>query len=101
MNKEYKVVWHVDIRECNCDNWLIHWMSATNNLVIPKCSVAYCANSARTGGHVVECEDPHSEVFVIPLCREHDSSLFTDCFRVNGKVKLIDLTKLNTCKLLP
>jgi hypothetical protein len=97
MNKEYKVVWHVDKKDCNCANWLIHWMNATKKKVFPKCSVAYCTYIARTGGHIVDCEDPHGEVYVIPLCREHDSSLFTDCFKVNHKVKLVNVIKLKNC----
>lgn len=101
MKKEYKVVWHIDKKECNCGNWLKHWMRATKKAKFPKCSVDYCTNNVRTGGHVVACDDPLEEVFVIPLCREHDSSLFTECFRINQKVKLIPVTKLNTCELLP
>lgn len=98
MKKEFKVVWHIDKKECNCPNWLHHWMRATHKKVSPNCSVSYCANSARTGGHTVACDDSQGEVFVVPLCRDHDSSLFTERFRINQKVKLIPVTKLKTCE---
>jgi hypothetical protein len=98
MNKEYRVVWHIEKKVCKCDNWLNHWMRAAKKRAFPECSVASCTQSARTGGHIVACDDPHGEVFVIPLCREHDSSLFTDCFRINQRVKLIAITNHNFCK---
>lgn len=95
---EYKVVWHIDEMECNCRKWLDHWMRATKSKVIPKCSVAYCTRRARTGGHVVACDDPHGQVFVIPLCSEHDSTLFKECFETNRKTKLIEISMLKTCQ---
>jgi len=60
-------------RDCNCQNWLKHWLKSQHKKARPECSVYNCTNEALVGGHVTLTEDPNSKALIVPLCLYHNT----------------------------
>ena len=98
---QYKNVRHTENLQCNCLNWLDHWMQFTGSRVVPTCSVLGCGEKSNVGGHVKACDGKTSPWYIIPLCSEHNSSHFTECFDVKSHIKdgkLVSANVANTCR---
>jgi hypothetical protein len=83
-------------KECNCENWLKHWLKSQNKEELPECSVYNCTNEAVVGGHVSLHEDTKSIVYVVPLCLYHNSIQHQKMALIQD-VELIEPKILSTC----
>jgi len=98
---QYKNVRHTENLQCNCLSWLDHWMQFTGSRVTPTCSVLGCGEKSNVGGHVKACDGKTSPWYIIPLCSEHNSSHFIECFDIKARIeddKLVSANVANTCK---
>lgn len=83
---------------CGCSDYLCHWENYGGKKA-DKCGKLGCSNKAVHGGHVIKCHGNSSNTqYIIPLCRSHNSSNYTDCFYVKSTIPLVNVTNRWNCK---
>lgn len=76
-------------RKCQCDSWLAHWEKFSGNNS-NQCAVVGCSHDAEVGAHVVKCDSPNGEHYIVPMCKGHnvaeDSSITVEKELINANV---------------
>jgi|SaaInlV_120m_DNA_3_1039746.scaffolds.fasta_scaffold01943_3 hypothetical protein len=96
---EYYIHEDIIYRECNCTNWLNHWMRNTNSRVVPVCKVLGCGKSATVGGYIKGFNDQEAPLEVVPLCSAHNSTQSPKALQLKKGTKLVPVGKLKSCNL--
>ena len=65
-------------------SWLEYWEFCTRRKAI-KCSVISCNNNPDVGAHVVNNDSIDFNVYIVPLCYEHNNKSDENTFVVNRK----------------
>ncbi|WP_411823360.1 hypothetical protein [Leptospira sp. 'Mane'] len=84
-----------EICEC-CDSWMAHWENNYGEDT-ENCSVNFCKNKAEVGAHVGIVDDEFEDIYIIPLCKSHNSS--EDIMMVEDR--LIPAYELDDCDIAP
>ncbi len=85
-------------RKCKCGNWMSHWMKYSKQSTISTCAKLGCTDKAEDGGHVIKCSpSPDKNWYIIPLCKKHNSSSFTECYSIKSSIILVSANISLTC----
>jgi hypothetical protein len=90
---------HLDLitRECHCTTWLNHWKRSQPQKEHPNCSVYNCTKMAHAGGHVTLCDEPNSQVYIIPMCLHHNAT-FGRSLKIKKNTTLVSWKYQDTCQ---
>ena len=84
------------IKVCQCGSWLAHWQKGTRQHV-RMCVVKTCNKQDMVGSHVQKVDSEDTEIYIIPLCKDHSKDkevmeIFDDIKFVSSDVKKVCLT---------
>jgi hypothetical protein len=77
-------------KPCRCGNWFQHWKNFSHRF-ITGCPVEGCGKKDLQGIHVQKLDPNDTEIYIVPLCKEHAES--------KAELNILEATKLVSADL--
>lgn len=80
---------------CPCNKWIEHWRNFSGQIA-NECRVEGCSEKKVVGAHVQKVYSDDKEMYIAPVCKEHNKSELP--YELNKYTKLVLADPEKTCQ---